>query len=106
MSEIRRGAILNHILLLLQVGIPLLLTPFVKETLKAAEYGVYMLASTIMVRLYMSDLGRTATTKFLSEYYAQGDDDGAARFLGNMVALYTAIGLGIFILKAPLFIPS
>ena len=103
MSEIRRGAILNYILLLLQVGIPLLLTPFVKETLGAAEYGVYMLASTIMVRLYMSDLGRTATTKFLSEYYAQGDDDGAARFLGNMVALYTAIGLGIFILGLAIY---
>lgn len=103
MSEIRRGAILNYILLLLQVGIPLLLTPFVMETLGAAEYGVYMLAGTIMVRLYMSDLGRTTTTKFLSEYYAQGDDDGAARFLGNMVALYTAIGLGIFILGLAIY---
>lgn len=103
MSEIRRGAILNYILLLLQVGIPLLLTPFIMETLGAAEYGVYMLAGTIMVRLYMSDLGRTTTTKFLSEYYAKGDSEGAAHFLGNMVALYTAIGLVILILGLAIY---
>ena len=71
MSEIRTGAVLNYILLGLQIGIPLLLTPFIMESLGAAEYGIYMLAGTIMVRLYMSDLGRTATTKFLSEYYGR-----------------------------------
>lgn len=98
MTEIRRGALLNYTLLLLQIGIPLLLTPFVMETLGAAEYGVYMLASTIMVRLYMSDLGRTTTTRFLSEYYGRGDSEGAARFLGNMVTLYAAIGGGLLVL--------
>lgn len=103
MTEIRRGAILNYTLLLLQIGVPLLLTPFVMEHLGAAEYGIYMLASTIMVRLYMSDLGRTTTTKFLSEYYGRGDTEGAAHFLGNMVALYTAIGLGILVLGLGLY---
>ena len=98
MTEIRRGALLNYTLLLLQIGVPLLLTPLEMETLGAAEYGVYMLACTIMVRLYMSDLGRTTTTRFLSEYYGRGDTDGAARFLGNMVTLYAAIGLGILLL--------
>lgn len=103
MTEIRRGAVLNYTLLLLQIGIPLLLTPFVMETLGAAEYGVYMLASTIMVRLYMSDLGRTTTTKFLSEYYGRGDEAGAARFLGNMVALYAGIGLGLLLLGLAIY---
>lgn len=98
MNEIRRGAILNYILLLLQMGIPLALTPYIMETLGAVEYGVYTLAGTLMMRLYMSDLGRTTTTKFLSEYYSRGDTEGAARFLGNMVTLYAAIGGGIFIL--------
>lgn len=98
MSEIRTGAVLNYILLGLQIGIPLLLTPFIMESLGAAEYGVYMLAGTIMVRLYMSDLGRTATTKFLSEYYGRNDSQGAAQFLGNLVLIYAGIGLCILIL--------
>lgn len=98
MGEIRRGAILNYILLALQIGIPLALTPYVMDKLGAAEYGVYMLASTIMMRLYMSDLGRTTTTKFLSEYLGRGDHEGAARFLGNITLLYTAIGVGILLL--------
>lgn len=97
MTEIRRGAILNYTQLVLQIGIPLLLTPFIMESLGAAEYGVYMLAGTIMVRLYMSDLGRTTTTKFLSEYRGRNDEAGAARFLGNIVSLYTIIGLVILI---------
>lgn len=97
MTEIRRGAILNYTQLILQIGIPLMLTPFIMEALGPAEYGVYMLAGTIMVRLYMSDLGRTATTKFLSEYRAKGDTAGAARFLGNMVSLYAVIGLIILV---------
>ena len=98
MSEIRTGAVLNYILLGLQIGIPLLLTPFIMESLGAAEYGVYMLAGTIMVRLYMSDLGRTATTKFLSEYYGRDDQRGAAQFLGNLVLIYALIGLCILVL--------
>lgn len=98
MGEIKRGAILNYILLALQIGIPLALTPYIMESLGAAEYGVYMLASTIMVRLYMSDLGRTTTTKFLSEYLGKGDKEGAARFLGNITVLYGIIGAGILML--------
>ena len=96
MSEIRTGAILNYILVALQIGIPLLLTPFIMDSLEAAEYGVYMLAGTIMVRLYMSDLGRTTTTKFLSEYYSRDDAEGAALFLGSLVKIYAIIGLCIF----------
>lgn len=103
MCEIRRGAVLNYILLFLQIGIPLLLTPYIMKTLGAAEYGVYMLASTIMVRLYMSDLGRTTTTRFLSEYYGNGDLHGAACFLGNMVSLYAGIGLLILLLGLGLY---
>lgn len=80
MGEIKRGAILNYILLALQIGIPLALTPYIMESLGAAEYGVYMLASTIMVRLYMSDLGRTTTTKFLSEYLGKGDKEARSAF--------------------------
>ena len=98
MSEIRTGAILNYILVALQIGIPLLLTPFIMGALEPAEYGVYMLAGTIMVRLYMSDLGRTTTTRFLSEYYGRNDDDGAAAFLGSLVMIYSIIGLCIFII--------
>lgn len=103
MSEIRAGALLNYILLVLQTGIPLVLTPFLMDGLGVAEYGVYMLACTVMARLYMSDLGRTTTTRFLSEYQSRGDAAGAAAFLGNISLLYVLagglillLGLGVY----------
>ena len=91
-SEIRKAAVLNYLLVILQIGVPLILTPLIMEKLGAAEYGVYMLAGTLMARLYMSDLGRTTTTRFLSEYISKGDTAGAAAFLGNLTILYTIIG--------------
>lgn len=98
MSEIRKGAVLNYLLVFLQIGVPLVLTPLIMDKLGTAEFGVYMLAGTIMARLYMSDLGRTTTTRFLSEYHSRGDTAGAAAFLGNLTVLYTGIGLLIAII--------
>lgn len=103
MSEIRKGAILNYLLLFLQIGIPLILTPIIMGKLGAAEYGVYMLAGTIMARLYLSDLGRTTTTKFLSEYQSKNDAAGEAAFLGNITLLYAAIGAIILLLGLILY---
>ena len=97
-SEIRKAAVLNYLLVILQIGVPLILTPLIMEKLGAAEYGVYMLAGTLMARLYMSDLGRTTTTRFLSEYISKGDTAGAAAFLGNLTILYTIIGVLILLL--------
>lgn len=93
MSEIRTGAVLNYLLLILQIGIPLVLTPMMMEHMGAAEFGVYMLAGSIMTRLYLSDLGRTTTTRFLSEYHSKGDTAGAARFLGTISMLYGLVGI-------------
>lgn len=103
MNEIRAGAILNYINLGLRIGVPLVLTPYILDALGPAEYGLYMLASTLLVRLYLSDLGRTTSTKYLSEYRARGDAGGEARFLGMLTVLYSAagalllgLGLGVY----------
>lgn len=103
MNEIRAGAVLNYMNMGLRIGVPLVLTPYILEILGPAEYGIYMLASTLLVRLYLSDLGRTTGTKYLSEYQAAGDSEGAARFLGMLTVLYSlagavllALGLGVY----------
>lgn len=92
MSEIRAGAVLNYLNLGLRIGVPLVLTPYILAVLGPAEYGLYMLASTLLVRLYLSDLGRTTGTKYLSEYRARGDAAGEARFLGLLAGLYSLAG--------------
>lgn len=103
MSEIRKGAVLNYLLVFLQIGVPLVLTPLIMSELGTVEFGVYMLAGTVMARLYMSDLGRTTTTRFLSEYHSRGDAAGVAVFLGNLTVLYSGIGLLIVLLGLIVF---
>lgn len=93
MNEIRAGAVLSYVNLGLRIGVPLVLTPYILDVLGPAEYGLYMLASTLLVRLYLSDLGRTTSTRFLSSYRARGDEQGEAHFLGMLTVLYTLAGM-------------
>ena len=103
MSEIKSGIVLSYISLALRFGVGFFLSPFVLAQLGKSEYGVYMVAGTIVGWLAMSDFGLTAsTTKFISEYQAKGDSEGEAHHLGQMAAIFTIIG--IFVLAAGLCI--
>ena len=94
MSEIKTGVILNYISLALRFAVGFFLSPFVLAYLGPSEYGVYMIAGSIISWLAMCDFGLTAsTTKFLSEYQAKGDTEGEAHYLGNVAALFTIVGI-------------
>lgn len=94
MSEIKTGILLNYISLALRFAVGFFLSPFVLAQLGPSEYGVYMIAGSIISWLAMCDFGLTAsTTKFLSEYRAKGDDEGEAHYLGNVAALFTIVGI-------------
>lgn len=103
MAEIKSGIVLSYIGLALRFSVGFFLSPFVLAQLGKSEYGVYMVAGTIVSWLAMSDFGLTAsTTKFVSEYQAKGDAEGEAHHLGQMAAIFSIIG--IFVLAAGLCI--
>lgn len=103
MSEIKTGVIYNYLGLGLRLGVGFFLSPFVLEQLGPGEYGVYMVAGSIISWLALCDFGLTAsTTKFLSEYQAKGDTSGEAHHLGQIAALFSIMGL--FVLAAGLCI--
>lgn len=94
MSEIKAGALLNYISLALRFAVGFFLSPFILKQLGPGEYGVYMIAGSIISWLALCDFGLTAsTTKFLSEYRAKGDNEGEAHYLGNVAALFTIVGI-------------
>lgn len=94
MSEIKTGIILNYISLALRFAVGFFMSPFILAYLGPSEYGVYMIAGSIISWLAMCDFGLTAsTTKFLSEYQAKGDTEGEAHYLGNVAALFTIVGI-------------
>lgn len=98
MSEIKVGAILNYTRLFVSLGVGFFLSPFVLASLGKAEYGIYTIAGTIISWLALCDFGLSAsTTKFLSEYQANGDKEGEAHYLGNVAALFSIIGAVVLI---------
>lgn len=103
MSEIKSGIILNYIGVGLRFGVGFFLSPFILDQLGPSEYGVYMVAGSIVSWLALCDFGLTAsTTKFISEYQAKGDSAGEAHHIGQMAALFSIVGL--FVLASGLCI--
>ncbi len=97
-SEIRSGALLNYANLGLRMGVDFFLVPLTLACLGASEYAIYTLAGVVVARLALCDFGLTASaTKFLSEYRARGDAAGEAHFLGNLLALFTLVGLFVLV---------
>ena len=103
MTQIKAGILLNYIGLGLRFSVGFFLSPFILKQLGPSEYGVYMVAGSIISWLAMCDFGLTASaTKFLSEYQAKGDTEGEAHHLGQMAALFSIVG--VFVLAAGLCI--
>ena len=98
-SEIRSGAFLNYANLLLRMGVDFFLIPLLLLCLGKSEFAIYTLAGVVVSRLALCDFGLTASaTRFLSEYRARGDAAGEAHFLGNLLALFSLIGLLVLVL--------
>ena len=103
MSQIKTGIVLSYASLGLRFAVGFFLSPFILEQLGPSEYGVYMIAGSIVSWLAMCDFGLTAsTTKFLSEYQAKGDRAGEAHHLGQIAAVFSIMGL--FVLASGLCI--
>lgn len=93
-SEIKAGAILNYISIVVRLATSFLLTPFVISSLGVEEYGLFMLSHSILVWLALTDLGMGATvSKYVVTYRAKGEHEEQAHFLGQSLMLYCALGL-------------
>jgi O-antigen/teichoic acid export membrane protein len=64
-----------------------------------ANYGIFLLASSVSVYLGLLDFGISPTvTKYAAEYRARDESDELARLVSNAVAYYTAIGVVVAVL--------
>lgn len=93
-SEIKAGAILNYISIVVTLATSFFLTPFVIATLGVEEYGLFMLSHSIIGWLALTDLGLGATvSKYVVTYRAKGEHEAQAHFLGQSMLLFCAIAL-------------
>lgn len=90
-KQIKLGAILSYSSIAVNIITGLLYTPWMVETIGKSQYGLYTLANSV-ITLFLMDFGLSAATgRYLSKYNAEGDRDGAQRFLGAVYKLYLMI---------------
>lgn len=90
-KQIKLGAILSYLSIAINIITGLLYTPWMVGTIGKSQYGLYTLANSV-ITLFLMDFGlSSATGRYLSKYVAEGDREGANRFLGAVYKLYLLI---------------
>ncbi len=97
----------------LSFAIPILfsvfITPVIVKRLGVTDYGVYILANTIIGFLGLLDLGLTGgLNKYITEYYSQKNNDGLKKIMDAANSLYWLIGLfglAVFAILGKFFLP-
>ncbi len=93
-SELKTGAALNYVSIVVHLATSFFLTPFVIKSLGVEEYGLFMLSSSIIVWLALTDFGLGGTVnKYVATYHAKGEKEQEAHFLGQSMMLFSALGL-------------
>lgn len=98
MSQLKKGAALSYVSILLTNGIGLVLTPFIIKYLGTAEYGLYSLIGALVGYLSVMDFGLNNTiVRFVAKYRAEEDRKSEENFLWATMAIYVAISAVIVI---------
>ena len=104
MSQIKKGAILSYLNIILTNGIGLILTPFMIRKLGDSEYGLYTLIGSLIGYISVLDFGLNNTiVRFVSKYRALKDEDGEKNFLATTMFIYGIISAIVVIIGIVLF---
>lgn len=92
LNQLKTGAILSYLNLLIGNLIPFFYTPIMLDLLGQAEYGLYGIAHSIMGYIGLLNFGIGGTMiRYLSKYRAQGDKQQEELAAGLFIKLYTVI---------------
>lgn len=97
-DEIKAGALLSYLNLLIGSLIPFIYTPIMLRMLGQAEYGIYGIAQSVMGYIGLLNFGIGGSIiRYLSKYRAEGDLDGERRVFGLFIKIYSVIGAAILL---------
>lgn len=96
-NQIKIGAILSYLTIVLNIGAGLIYTPWMVKMIGQSQYGLYTLASSL-ISLFLVDFGlSSATARYVSKYRSENDTQKVNNFLGIIYKLYLIIDAVIFI---------
>lgn len=98
-NQLKGGAALSYITIILTNIVGLFLTPFILKMLGSAEYGLYILIGAFVGYLTLLDFGLNNTIiRFVAKYRAENDAEGEASFLGMSLFIYSVIAFILVLL--------
>ena len=96
-SEIKMGAILGYINMIVNLVITIVYTPIMLRLMGQNEYGLYSLVTSVIAYLSVLDMGfGNAMVRFVSRNQAQQNGEKEKRINGLFLLLYTIIGILAF----------
>lgn len=94
MNQLKAGAALNYIVILLNTLVGLLYTPYMLRMMGQSEYGLYSLVASVIAYLTILDLGLgNAVVRYTAKYRAEGKLTEQYEMFGMFFILYVIIGV-------------
>lgn len=91
-SQLKAGAILSYVNLIIGNIIPFIYTPIMLRLLGQAEYGLYGIAQSVMGYIGLLNFGIGGTiVRYLSKYRAEGNREQEERVAGLFIKIYSVI---------------
>ncbi len=104
MSQLKKGAILSYLTIIITNGIGLLLTPYMIQKLGNAEYGLYTLIGSVIAYISILDFGLNNTiVRFVAKYRAMNDNKSQENFLATTFLIYFFISAVVVLLGVVLY---
>ncbi|WP_372757876.1 lipopolysaccharide biosynthesis protein [Mariniflexile sp.] len=101
MSQLKKGAALNYITIILTNLVGLLITPYMIRQLGNAEFGLYSLVGALVGYIAILDFGLGHTIiRFVAKYKAENDKKGEENFLATTMAIYLFISIIVILIGA------
>lgn len=92
MNQLKSGAILSYLTLILNSVIALLYTPFMTFKLGQSEYGLYSLVASIISVLTVLDLGfGNAVIRYTAKYKAENKQEEINKMFGMFFVIFSII---------------
>lgn len=103
LNQIKYGAIISYIAIALNIISGLIVTPWMVKSIGVSDYALYTVVNSLIALLTIDFGLSAATSKFVSQYRAEGREDKISSFLGIVYKLYITVDLIIFLIILILF---
>ncbi len=93
-NQLKAGAALSYVVIVANIVIGILYTPFMLRMLGTQEYGIYSLSASIIAYLTILDLGfGNAIVRYTAKFIAQGKQREQWEMFGVFMRLYLLVGV-------------